>query len=215
LNAVFLANSQEAIWQLQVPDAYPWATSDGRQFIPVNSVVTPGFYLTDELLGAFEPDDQRRLNWVGSNLNSGTYYYYPYKYKVRIGSSGGVTEYYMVLRLAEQYLIRAEAEANGAGGGLSAAIADLNTIRERAGLPDYAGSSDANAVLAAIYHERQVELFTEWGHRWLDLKRTGNAHNILSTIPHKSPWHGDYQLLYPIPITEMQNDPNLLQNNGY
>jgi hypothetical protein len=116
--------------------------------------------------------------------------------------------------LAEQYLIRAEAEANGANGGTTAAINDLNVIRIRAGLSDYAGIADQDSVLNAIYHERQIELFGEWGHRWLDLKRIGQAHKILNTIPYKQPWN-DNQLLYPITFSELTTDPNLTQNPGY
>jgi hypothetical protein len=128
---------------------------------------------------------------------------------------GTATEYYMVLRLAEQYLIRAEAEANGAGGGTAAAIADLNVIRGRAGLPALSPSLTPAQVITAVAHERQTELFAEWGHRWLDLKRTGQAGAVLSVIPLKQPWLGAYQLLYPIPFTETQDDPNLVQNPGY
>ncbi len=88
---------------------------------------------------------------------------FPYKYKVYINPSP-VTEYRMVLRLAEQYLIRAEARAQlGNITGPNGATADLNMIRERAGLPDYSGSEDQDAVLNAILQERRVELFSEWG----------------------------------------------------
>ncbi|MGN6177608.1 MAG: RagB/SusD family nutrient uptake outer membrane protein [Mucilaginibacter sp.] len=212
LNNVFLANSTEAILQLiptgttsyAVPEAYinvPYPPNTGN----------PNYYLTDQLLKAFEPGDQRRAAWVDSTNYSGVYYY-PYKYKVQIASQNSIPEYYMVLRLAEQYLIRAEAEANN--NDSNDAIADLNAIRHRAGLPNYPGSSDKNAVLNAIYHERQIELFAEWGHRWFDLKRTGQANSVLSAISYKQPWHST-QLLYPIPYPETITDPNLTQNPGY
>ncbi len=41
---------------------------------------------------------------------------------------------------------------------------------------------DANAV-KAVAHERQIELFAEWGNRWFDLKRTGKASAILKRHP--------------------------------
>jgi hypothetical protein len=66
--------------------------------------------------------------------------------------------------------------------------------------------------LASITHERQTELFCEWGHRWLDLKRTGQAGAVLAPI--KSQWTPDAQL-YPIPQQELTVDPNLTQNPGY
>ena len=67
----------------------------------------------------------------------------------------------MVLRLAEQYLDRAEAEANGAGGGPDSAISDLNIIRNRAGLEPLPDT--LSDIMAAIRQERRIELFAEWG----------------------------------------------------
>lgn len=227
-NKTFLKNSTEAIWQLKQNTSIlseGTATPEGIEMIPQplphNS--RPILFISPQLLSAFEPGDKRRTAWMDSTDNSqyavsNGIYYYPYKYK--IGSSnrvqnGVATEYYMVLRLAEQYLIRAEAAANGAGGGKPAAIADLNIVRERAGLPDLnAGLSD-EALAAAIAKERQTELFTEWGHRWFDLVRTKKAHDVLSAIPLKQPWSGDYQLLYPIPIVEIADNHNITQNPGY
>ncbi len=57
--------------------------------------------------------------------------------------------------------------------------------------------------------ERQSELFTEWGHRWFDLKRTGQANNVLGAI--KAGWSlGD--VLYPIPETQLISNPAITQN---
>jgi hypothetical protein len=199
------------------------ATSQGYVTLP-NPLHTgaSNLRLSDQLLHAFEPGDKRRMNWVDStdNTNEGgpaLTSFYPAKYKVGTAnlSSGMPKEYFMVLRLAEVYLIRAEASLLGAPGGLPAAITDLNAIRSRAGLPDLPVSLNKDQVTAAIEQERQIELFNEWGHRWLDLKRTGRAHAVLTTIPLKLPWQGDYQLLYPIPPTEIRDNHNLSQNPGY
>jgi hypothetical protein len=121
----------------------------------------------------------------------------------------------MIFRLAELYLIRAEAEANGATGGVTSAIGDLNIIRNRAGLLNYTGATDQQSVLTAIYHERQVELFTE-GHRWYDLKRTKTVDAVMSiaTALKGGAW-SSYQQLYPLNPSDMQYDPNLIQNAGY
>jgi len=120
------------------------------------------------------------------------------------------------MRLAEQYLIRAETEANGAGGGTNSAVQDLNIIRNRAGLANYSGATDKASLVTAILHERQVELFTELGHRWLDLKRTATVNAVMSVVtPQKGgTWDANWQL-YPIPRTEIQVNPNLKQNPGY
>jgi starch-binding outer membrane protein, SusD/RagB family len=219
LNGVFLANSSEAIWQLR-PVSPGYNTLDAYYYV-LHGVPGPpyGVVISPYLLSAFENGDARYTNWVDSISSGGTTYYFPYKYKVW-QQNEPITEYTMVLRLAEQYLIRAEAEAHGAGGGLTAAIADLNVIRNRAGLPDYNGSAtDASAILAAVTHERQVELFTEWGHRWFDLIRTGLINSVLGSpgnvcAAKGGTWIPDKALL-PIPYADLQIDPNLKQNQGY
>jgi hypothetical protein len=63
-----------------------------------------------------------------------------------------------------------------------------------------------------------VELFSEWGNRWFDLKRTGNMEAVMSNVtPVKSGGNVwlSYQQLYPIPLDDLNIMPNLLQNTGY
>ncbi|TWF41757.1 SusD-like starch-binding protein associating with outer membrane [Chitinophaga polysaccharea] len=228
LNKVFLKGSREAIWQLQqsLQDMYlKDGTPEGFAMIPaVLKVGMARFCLTPSLLSAFERGDQRLEKWTDSTDNSmGTANQpgvtrYPLKYKVGSpNSSFGMppAEYYMVLRLAEMYLVRAEAAANGGPGGNAAAIADLNTIRSRAGLPALPATLSKEQVLAAVAKERQTELFAEWGHRWFDLKRTKRMHDVLSAVPLKQPWLGDFQALYPIPVPEITVNHFLTQNPGY
>jgi hypothetical protein len=215
LDSVFLTNSTEAIWQLQQSNNgfSHNATPEGYQLIPFDSTIAPFAFLTEQLLNSFEPNDSRYVDWIDSTNYNGIVYYIPYKYK--IGPAQATTgqpdvEYYMMLRLAEQYLIRSEARAQL---GESGSVTDLNIIRNRAGLASYAGPTDQTSLLNAIYHERQIELFSEWGHRWLDLKRWGTATTVLSsskTLPVTS-----NSLLYPIPLQDLQTDPNLTQNAGY
>lgn len=222
LNNVFLKNSTETIWQLQ-PVIAGWNTPDGEVFIlppsgPTNTYTLTGHpvYLSDQLLSSFEPGDARRMNWVDSVIIDSATYYFPYKYKSAT-LNAPVTEYSMVLRLSEQYLIRAEARAaRGNIIGTAGALADLNIIRHRAGLSDYSGGMDQTSVSTAIIHERQVELFTEWGHRWLDLKRTGLANSVMGTAAAAkgANWSPNWQL-YPVPLYDIIQDPNLKQNLGY
>ncbi|MBS1524864.1 MAG: RagB/SusD family nutrient uptake outer membrane protein, partial [Bacteroidetes bacterium] len=215
LNTTFLKNSSEAIWQLQ-PVNLGWNTPDAQIFIlrstgPNGS--TYPVYLSSSLVSAFEKGDQRRTNWIDSVAVNNTIYYYPYKYKSAT-LNAPVTEYTMVLRLGEQYLIRAEAEANN--NDVTDALNDLNLIRNRAGLSNYSGPTDENSVLAGILHERQVELFTEWGNRWLDLKRTKNINAVMTAVASAkgTTWNVDWQL-YPIPLYDITQDPNIIQNPGY
>lgn len=226
LNSIFLKNSQEAIFQLMQTEQDPDlknATPEGAFFIP--DIPHEGHapnWLSAELLNAFEPGDLRKESWTDSTLQTqnglNTKVWYPTKYKTgRYNSFAGMPadEYYVVLRLAELYLIRAEARANGADGGHAKAIEDLNAIRARTSLQALPSTLDAAAVKAAVAHERSIELFAEWGHRWMDLKRTGKASAVLSAMPSKQPWTGDYQLLYPIPVKEIESNRQLAQNPGY
>jgi len=212
LNNVFLKNSKETIWQLS-PVQPQYNTFDAFYFVLTSA---PGLNrpvaLNSYLMTAFEEGDKRKEDWVGSLTEGGQTYYYPYKYKAATQDEP-VTEYLMVLRVAEQYLIRAEARAQL--GKIPGAQADLNMTRGRAQL-DATSASDKTSLLTAIAKERQVELFTEWGHRWLDLKRTGAIDQIMSAIaPQKGgTWNSNMQL-YPIPSDEIQNNPNITQNEGY
>jgi hypothetical protein len=217
---IFLTNSSEAIWQLQqINNGITYnATPDGYLLIPrvLNSTYPPTFYLTNTILNSFDSGDLRKTEWIESTIYRGVKYYFPYKYKMGVSQTtvgGDYTEYYMVFRLAEQYLIRAEAEANGAAGGIPAAIDDINIIRHRANLSDYSGPSDKDSVLNAIMHENQIEFFSEWGHRWLDLKRLNKAVDIIHT--NKNISISNNALLYPIPLNELISNPNLTQNPGY
>jgi hypothetical protein len=222
LDSVFLTTSREAIWQLGVTQPYMGGTNtlDALQYIYQSGTNPAAASIRPELLLAFETGDNRRVQWIDSFATDDTppnIYYFPFKYKVYLSSD--VTEYITVFRLAEQYLIRAEAEAQGVGGGIGGAISDLDTIRKRAGLLPYSGSTNKDAVLAAILQERRVELFSEWGHRWFDLIRMGQADAVMGgptgiTAKKGGQWDAHDQL-YPIPNAEIAIDRNLTQNPGY
>lgn len=209
LDEVFLKNSSEAIWQLK-PLAASRNTNEGNIFILTG---TPRYSaLTTELINSFENGDLRRQKWIGEMTVGENTWYYPYKYKIQNGATP-LEEYSMVLRLAEQYLIRAEARCMQ--NNLPAAISDIDIIRQRSNLPLIAAENPSiskNDLLIAIEQERRNELFTEWGHRWLDLKRTDRADPILSAI--KPGWQST-DILYPIPQSEVLVNPNIEQNLGY
>ena len=204
-NTVFLKNSTETIWQLQsVLPSYN--ASEGYNFIlsatPYNTSLQPA------LVNAFDSIDKRRQSWIGTYTSGSRTYYYNYKYKARLSAAN--TEYSVVFRLAEQYLIRAEARANL--NDLSGAAQDINTIRSRAGLAPVTPVTK-QAALEAVARERRLELFCEWGQRWFDLKRTGAADTVLGST--KAPNWQPADALYPIPLLELQNDGQLTQNPGY
>ncbi len=99
-----------------------------------------------------------------------------------------------VIRNAELILIRAEARART--NELAGAIADINVIRNAAGLPDYSGAVDQGAVLGEVLNQRRYELYGE-GHRWIDVRRFGQ----LGTLPIDRPGD-DVWTQFPIPLNE-------------
>lgn len=214
LNNVFSISSREVIFQLKQSNISATrgnATPEGYSMT--------GRYLTPSLMNAFEAGDNRKTVWTQAAA-SGPYTpagFLPAKYKINAVNrvvNGYRSEYYVVMRLAEMYLVRAEANMLRGAANKNAVIDDLNAIRKRAGLKDLPYTLTDQQVTAAIAHERQTELFAEWGHRWLDLKRTNKATVVLSAISYKQPWN-PYQLLYPVPPDEILWDNNLSQNIGY
>lgn len=200
LNEIFLKNSTEAILQL-------WSEFSPRDRATFRVLSTPNYgALTLAFANSFEPNDLRKTTWV--NLNASGYY------NARKYNAAVVTPplmYSTVLRLAEQYLIRAEARAKqNKIMGANSAESDVNIIRSRAGLGPTTANTQAT-ILIAVENERKWELFTEWGHRWLDLKRTGRAAAVLSPI--KTGWQPT-DVLYPIPQYQILNS-TLTQNPGY
>jgi len=115
-----------------------------------------------------------------------------------------------VFRLAEMYLIRAEARAQQ--DDINGATSDINVIRQRAGVPLIQGNSK-NQLLLALENERRMELCFE-GHRWYDLVRTGRAQAVMEEFT--SNW-SEKDELWPIPLREINNNPSLsnAQNPGY
>lgn len=110
----------------------------------------------------------------------------------------------IIFRLAEQYLIRAEARANRQN--VSGALSDLNIIRRRANISEIVDVASTQELLNLIADERRVELALE-PHRWFDLIRTGKAESVLGIKT--------YQTIFPIPYNDIQADKDLVQNDNY
>jgi hypothetical protein len=207
LTKVFTTTSTEAIWQLY---------NDANGFTALASVVLPNpvsqvptYVLRPQLVSAFEPGDQRRVRWTTDLTYNGTVYTYPSKYKSN--KTGENTEYFTVFRLAEQYLVRAEARAQQ--DNFKDAGSDLSAVRQRAGL-GIITVADRGTALAAVEQERRVELNVEWGSRWFDLKRTNRADAVLGALK-PTTWKST-AVLYPVPSGQITINSNLLPNNlGY
>jgi hypothetical protein len=202
LSTAFKTSSAETI--LQFATTYGYASFSYRAS---SATTIPNFYLYDTFMKSFEDGDNRKTVWVDSLVSGGVTYRRINKYKLGTATAGD--EYNVVLRLAEQYLIRAE--ANAQLNNVSASQTDLNAIRTRAGLGNTTAATK-ETLLTAIAQERKVELFGEFGHRWFDLVRTGQADAVLSQA--KSTWLARDTVL-PIPYAEIQNNLKLTQNPGY
>lgn len=109
-----------------------------------------------------------------------------------------------ILRIAEIYLIRAEARAHQ--NRTVEAADDLNAVRIRSGISE-TDAVTRNELLIAIENERRIEFALE-GHRWFDLVRTQRAGEVLG-VTDRNRW------LLPIPLRDLNSDPDLHQNDGY
>jgi hypothetical protein len=125
-------------------------------------------------------------------------------YGVLYNTTSTSTDPSYVIRIAELYLIRAEARAQQ--NNLSGALADLNAVRNRAGVPNSTAATQAD-ILLAIENENSVEFAFE-PHRWFDLVRTGRAGAVLG-LTNQDYW------LFPIPLSDVLSDPDVTQNPGY
>jgi tetratricopeptide (TPR) repeat protein len=136
---------------------------------------------------------------------------------VEYGKQDGTSSIF-ILRIAEQYLIRAEARVKQTTPDLNGAVADLNAIRSRAGVPlfELTPATSANEILLAIENERRFELAFE-GHRFVDVVRTGRAAAVFG--PYNKQLTDQRYWIFPIPASAVLNDPDNLggenQNPGY
>lgn len=145
--------------------------------------------ITDDFLAEFEADDVRGQFYTITSVN---------RTKKFDNQYGNVH----VVRLAEMYLIRAEANLRGGTATGATPASDVNTIRARAGL-----DALSTVTLADILAERRHELCFEGGFFLHDAKRLKQTVNGL---PYNSP-----KLVFPIPQREILANPKLVQNEGY
>jgi hypothetical protein len=185
-----VANTSEDVFDVQVTNQqgvnslntfYASSADGGRGDIDIN----PSFY------AQFEPGDARATFYT---VDQGL---------LRTAKFRNVYGNVKVIRLAELYLIRAEANfrLNKVATNGSTPSVDVNVVRARAGLPAIV------ATLPAILKERVSELSFEDGFFLFDAKRLNTPVKGLSPYSPK--------LVFPIPLVETNTNPNLVQNTGY
>lgn len=207
LSKTFLKDSKSAILQW-MPADIGINTLEGQYFI-FTTLPPANVALSNTLLNSFESNDQRKQKWIKTLSNSQGTYSHVFKYKLNNKTTAS-QEYSVVLRVEEAYLTLAE--SNNELGNTAEALGHLNIIRSKAGLGIF-NSTSQSTIRAAIFEERRHEFFTEFGHRFFDLKRSGQLNNTLSSL--KPNWKS-YMEILPLPERELLANPKLKpQNNGY
>lgn len=155
------------------------------------------YNLDADLIDATEEGDER-ASFYGFSRNANR------TLKYTDGTNANNTK---IFRLAEIYLIRAEA-AVMLSGNPNTGLSDLNIIRVRAGLDPISSLPSMDAFVNALLQERRIELSFE-GHRFFDLVRFNKTSEVLG-MP-------DFRKIFPIPRNELQvSEPGSLeQNPGY
>lgn len=195
---------------------------------------------TNEFVNSYEPGDLRTVDRVGFFYR--TYYDkgngplrdlsapYIYKYFDTVGhgtagikGAGNSSLNWSVIRYAEVLLTYAEAQNEADGSPNAQAIAALTSIRNRAKLTTPA-SFTQEEFRTAVWRERWHELCYE-NHTWFDMVRLRKAYVEASNSFEEFVGHAltssgsvlqEKHLLFPLPTSEMQNNPNLKpQNAGY
>ena len=189
--ADLLANSSEDIFAIQNS-----AQSGSNQLNNFYSTYQRGdISVEDAHLNLYDPaDDRLNLFYVTPGQQT-----YSAKYDSQYGNI-------KLIRLAEMYLTRAEANFRAGTSVGASPLSDLNRIRTRVGLASYTTVS-----LARILAERKLELAFE-GFRLADVKR--NRETVHDANGVALPWNSP-RLIFPIPVREINANPRLTQNVGY
>ncbi|ADB40194.1 RagB/SusD family nutrient uptake outer membrane protein [Spirosoma linguale] len=183
-------NTAETIFAVQLTDQD--GTNDLNTFYGSSDVGGRGdIEVTETFINQFEPNDLRSQLFYDDGGPIRTLKY--------VNQYGNI----QVLRLAEMYLTRAEANFRMGTTVGDTPLNDINVIRARAGATPL---TTAQLTLASILKERRLELAFE-GTYIHDLRRTKTN---VGTLPYNSP-----KLIFPIPLREITTNPALVQNAGY
>lgn len=202
---VFTKTGKHILWQLK-----PKNSGDPTKEVILyyfSNALPNNYALTENLVNSFSQEDQRKTAWITPVTVNGNTCYRMDKYKNRTNNT---TEYSVVFRLEEAYLLLAEALAQQ--NKLQEALPYLNKTRQRAGLVAITNPVSKENLLDEIVLEKRKEFFAEMGHRFFDLKRLDRLHTLTAVKPN---WK-DFHRLWPVPQKELLMNPNLApQNDGY
>jgi starch-binding outer membrane protein, SusD/RagB family len=174
----------------------------------------PATYGLSNATIATRSNDVRNRLWEPGAPGRGLVYIECTKFIGKVGANLYL-DHVPVMRIAEVYLMRAEAlcaDPASSVYNLTNALADINLIRVRRGLTAYAGASTQADVFNEVFLQRRLELCAE-GNRFFDYKRLGRD---IPKLPVSAdlPFN-DYRILPGIPVNDVQLNPNLKQNFNY
>jgi starch-binding outer membrane protein, SusD/RagB family len=200
------ANSNETLFRIRYATSTAvgalWTTTGGQYYVAPS----------DKLTATYTATDIRKNAYTGVNGSNS------FVNKYFTSSRGGRVVDLKACRIAEMYLIRAEAYAKRSSPDLLLGAADLNALRAQRIVP-YTNQSFATAadLVTAVLAEKYKELFLE-GFRLWDLKRN-NLPVQRNASDANSAWQtldaNNYRFVMPIPKSELLLNPNMTQNDGY
>ena len=168
---------------------------------------------TQAFIDLYETTDTRLSDYVGVDPEKNPFYYSTKHEVSSTGANDGGSDY-IIIRYTD--VILKYAESLNEKGQTPEAIVQLNRVRTRAGLAD-TDATDKMGVRSAIRQERRFELIGE-GQRWFDLKRYGTAVTVMNAFFTKTGSKvsiDEDKLILPIPQSQVDADPTILQNKGY
>jgi hypothetical protein len=160
-------------------------------------------------------------NGTNDSISLGGYYIYKWYDANAVKSTAHSDLNYTIYRLADVYLLYAEASNRAEGAPNTNAITYVNAIRERAKLTPI-GALGQTAFEEEVWTQRYLELCYE-GKIWFDMLRTRKVRNDITKnfdnfVGHQTTWGKTLttnQFLFPIPLREVNNNTNLVQNPGF
>lgn len=216
-------NSAESIFEIQYKkDVTDQGSRFANIFAPKGSTeVTGGVGTslgdntpTGDLYGKYEDGDLRKNVSIGQ-ITDGRLYCKKFVAAPVLPNQSDAN--FIVLRYADVLLMYAEALNENGYKTDGDAFFYLNKIRKRAGVEEYTKDmlSDQGQFREAIWNERRFELAFE-NHRWFDLLRTGEAVKIMNASTDGEFTVEPYQLVYPIPQSQIDAAPDkMIQNDRY
>ncbi len=165
---------------------------------------------------AYPAGDPRR-----DSVDLGGHYLYKWFDEEAVRSTAHSDLNYTIYRLADVMLMYAEASNRAEGGPNADALQYVNDIRDRADLAPVSGLGQ-DAFEQEVWTQRYLELCYE-GKTWFDMLRTRKVRNDITGnfddfVGHTTVWGKTFtsdQLLFPIPLREINNNTNLDQNPGF